>query len=390
MSEHDDLGEWAEDALVRALRAPGSPEELAREPEYAAAYREAVGAIPAPIPLPRRAIRRLGAGGTAVVVAIALSGGAAAAAYTGSLPDPVQELAHTVIGAPAPEGPDTEQRPDAAPSRKDSPEGPSPDDPASPSTPTASAAPSAEPSAAPSSAPGPSSPGGPGGPGGPSRDPEPSTTPSDEPSAAPSTPPPPPAPATSATISAAAHAVAYGGTVALSGQLTTAAGDPAAGVRVKLQVKRAAGGWAPVTRTVTDQAGFVSAGSLPVTGLARYRWRSAGIHSRPWRLRIDATMAASADVGAEQTTIVGTAGGASPGDAVVLVTLVRRQPVVVGRGQVGGDGTVSFTFRTPAKKRVFSVRLSPTRDHTPARARVVVVSPRPPAPEPSPSPSPSG
>ncbi len=37
-------------------------------------------------------------------MAVALSAGAAAA-YTGNLPDPVQQLAHTVIGAPAPETP---------------------------------------------------------------------------------------------------------------------------------------------------------------------------------------------------------------------------------------------------------------------------------------------
>ena len=87
------------DDLVRALRAPGTATELADQERYVAAFRAA--STSRVRSLPRRAVGRLGAGGTAVVVTVALSSGVAAA-YTGHLPDPVQRLAHTVIGAPAP------------------------------------------------------------------------------------------------------------------------------------------------------------------------------------------------------------------------------------------------------------------------------------------------
>ncbi|MFZ2015507.1 MAG: hypothetical protein WAV00_16945, partial [Nocardioides sp.] len=89
--------------LARALRAPATATELQDEERYLAMFREANGTSPAIVrSLPRRAIGRLGAGGTAVVVTVALTSGVAAA-YTGHLPDPVQQLAHTVIGAPAPD-----------------------------------------------------------------------------------------------------------------------------------------------------------------------------------------------------------------------------------------------------------------------------------------------
>src|SRR5690349_886758 len=96
----DDLAGWADDDLVRALRAPGTAAELADQEQYVAAFR---GAHRSNVrSLPRRAAGRLGAGGTAVVITVALSSGVAAA-YTGHLPDPVQQIAHSVIGAPAPE-----------------------------------------------------------------------------------------------------------------------------------------------------------------------------------------------------------------------------------------------------------------------------------------------
>src|SRR5262245_41677434 len=97
--QYDDLADWADDDLVRALRAPGTATELADEQRFVAAYRETAGSRVRS--LTRRA-GRLGAGGTAVVVTVAVTSGVAAA-YTGHLPDPVQQIAHTVIGAPAPD-----------------------------------------------------------------------------------------------------------------------------------------------------------------------------------------------------------------------------------------------------------------------------------------------
>src|SRR5205085_2773753 len=100
MEEHDDLAGWADDDLVRALRAPGTEAELADEGQYVAAFRSAQGSTSVRS-LPHRTVGRLGAGGTAVVLTVALTSGMAAA-YTGHLPDPLQQIAHRVIGAPAP------------------------------------------------------------------------------------------------------------------------------------------------------------------------------------------------------------------------------------------------------------------------------------------------
>ncbi len=81
---------------------PGeADDELTEEQRFLAAYRETAGAAAGPSgpsttgrkPTSISA-RRLGAGGTAVVVAVALSGGVAAA-YTGNLPDPVPAASPT-------------------------------------------------------------------------------------------------------------------------------------------------------------------------------------------------------------------------------------------------------------------------------------------------------
>src|SRR5215212_6521076 len=100
MNRSDD--NWDGDDLVRALRAPGRPSELAGEERYVAAFRAARTSRGNVSPL-RRGVRRLGTGGTAIVVAVGLSSGVAAAAYTNHLPDPVQRAVHEVLGAPAPE-----------------------------------------------------------------------------------------------------------------------------------------------------------------------------------------------------------------------------------------------------------------------------------------------
>src|SRR3954467_3131627 len=100
MTENDDPAGWTDDDLVRALRAPGTATELADQEQYVAAFREARGPIVRS--LPRRAAGRFGAGGTAGVVTVALTSGGAAA-FTGHLPDPVQQVVHSVTGGVAPD-----------------------------------------------------------------------------------------------------------------------------------------------------------------------------------------------------------------------------------------------------------------------------------------------
>ena len=101
MSGHDDLDRWGDDAIVRALRAPGTAHELADRERYVAAFRASRTSRSNVSPL-RRGVRRLGAGGTTVIAVVALSSGVAAAAYTRHLPGPVQRVVHDVLGAPAP------------------------------------------------------------------------------------------------------------------------------------------------------------------------------------------------------------------------------------------------------------------------------------------------
>lgn len=96
--------EMAVDRLVRALRAPGTAEELRGLEATTAAFVAARAAAAAPVLTvvggrPRRSVTA----GIAVATALATValGGVAAAAYTGSLPRPLQVVAHDVIGAPA-------------------------------------------------------------------------------------------------------------------------------------------------------------------------------------------------------------------------------------------------------------------------------------------------
>src|SRR5262249_20210306 len=102
--------------------------------------------------LPRRAVGRLGAGGTAVVVTVALTSGVAAA-YTRHLPDPVQRFAHTLIAVIPP----------AAPGRQHPAASVTPSVIAPSSSPTGAASPGR--TGAPSSAPGSSATSGPATPG---------------------------------------------------------------------------------------------------------------------------------------------------------------------------------------------------------------------------------
>ena len=186
MSEHDDdLARWADDDLVRALRAPGTAVELAEEEQYVAAFRGARGATPKVRSLPRRAAGRLGAGGTAVVVTVALTSGVAAA-YTGHLPDPVQQIAHSVIGAPAPDS--TASRTDTGPAKRGQVLAPLPSgstatsEPSAgttaPTTPAATSAPTSAPGSGSTRLPDPSSSPGAAGPtSGPTDDPSATSTP---------------------------------------------------------------------------------------------------------------------------------------------------------------------------------------------------------------------
>jgi hypothetical protein len=296
-----------------------------------------------------------------VIVAVTMGGGVAAA-YTGRRPDPVQEIAHSVIGAPAPEPTLRAAAPEADPTRTADTQGGSPEpteqpspEPTAPDGPSDDTSPQPEPTPTPTSAP--------------------SASGAPEPDPTPTADPPPPPPAARATIDATSHLVAYAGTVVVSGRVLTAAGDPVTEHAALLQ-RRTADGWVGVRRVRTNAAGEVSATSAPVTGLAAYRWVTRpGVSSATWQVRVAATLTATGEVGDTSTTISAATSGAATGDRVVLVTRINGTARVVGRARVAAGGTASFTFRTPARERAFAVRLLATRDHTGARATVVVTPP---------------
>ena len=73
MSGPDELDQWRDDELVRALRAPGTAHELADQERYVAAFR--ASRTPRGNVSPAAGVRRLGAGRTTVVAVVALSSG---------------------------------------------------------------------------------------------------------------------------------------------------------------------------------------------------------------------------------------------------------------------------------------------------------------------------
>lgn len=99
--------------LFAAATAPATPGELAGEEAIVAAFSRTSRGISPSTPLPSRARSRsmLSTLLAGKVVAAAAAGGialagTAAAAYTGNLPDALQDIAHQTIGAPAVELPD--------------------------------------------------------------------------------------------------------------------------------------------------------------------------------------------------------------------------------------------------------------------------------------------
>ncbi|HCB07629.1 MAG TPA: hypothetical protein DEQ43_25825 [Nocardioides bacterium] len=375
-----------EASLERALRAPGTADELADEERYVAMFREArASGDAAPIVLPRRrrTARRVGAG-SAFVVALAV-GGSAAAAYTGSLPDPIQEFAHRALGPVAPPAPD-QQRPDRAADRVDVPASPS----ATSAPTTAPASPTHAPTAAPTHT------------AKPSRSPEPSSTSTSEPSpttlsptaiptaaptsestptsavpsATPTETPPPavgPSPVGAVSISGSTHRVEPGQSVVFAGVVTSETGQPIRKRKVALQV-RTDGRWVVVTTGRTDATGQISLVLPPVTQTTGVRLRSGGVRSDRWRVtlhpQVSATSVPTDEPGT--VTITATVVGGQDGDRVVLATKAGQ----VATGTLSG-GTVTFQV-TPTQKRTrYLILLPGTRAHGPDRAAITVIVKRP-------------
>jgi hypothetical protein len=365
----DDLAQWRDDPLVRALRSPGAADELAGEEQFLAAFRAAQPAAATSLRSGRlrRAGRRLGGGGTAVVVAIALGAGAAAAAYTQNLPEPVQRAVHGVlgpIGVPAPEKP----RPD-----KDG--GPVADPSTTPGSPTE--APHESQSDSPTSSPSdePSDKAGDKTGDKATDDPtdDPSETPTESPTGSPTTSPtettteiPTAAPPALVTLVGTSHRAGVDEQVALSGVVSSADQAPVADQEVTLQ-QRQGRSWTPVATASTDAGGAltVSAPTLTRTSLFRLGIGDT-LTSAPWRVVLVPTLTMSATPGAVSTGIDVTARGGQPGDVVTLLTKRPGGPVVVGRDRLDASLTASFQVAPPSRRVRFLARLPRTRAHAAA------------------------
>jgi hypothetical protein len=379
MSEYeDDLASWRDDGLVRALQAPGSSDELAGEARYVAAFQAAHPSHSRPRRL-RSVAGKLGTGGTAVVVTVALSSGVAAAAYTQNLPDSVQRVVHSVfgpIGAPGPmaDGPAL-HRGAGSSTLPGATRSPSQDPTATPDTPTSTPTPGVT--------------GGPtdaatGQPGGPSSSASPTDSPTTSatsaPTTAPTTGPTTPVPTAPPALEPAAmsivgtgHRAGVGQTVTLSGVVAASDGTPVPDHRVVL-VERGPSRWRPIAEGDTDSTGAVSLTSAPLTHSARFRLRTdRHVHSTVWRVGMVPDISATATPDGASVDITATVQGGQGGNRVRLLRRIDHQPVVVERGRLDASRTVRFRVEAPTHHDVtYALRLLATPRHTAASTRVSV------------------
>ncbi|WGL53424.1 hypothetical protein P5P86_06230 [Nocardioides sp. BP30] len=384
-----------EEELTRALRAPGTPGELADEATYRtlfrthAAHSDGLGAGSQRRP-GMTAVRRIGIGSALAVTFAAASAGVAAAAYSNHLPHPVQTVAHRLlapIGVPAAgpaHGGGAHHRPGArdgstrpAPAHGSAtahppthPVSATPSESASPSpTPQTSTSPSLEPSTTPSTETSASAVGSASATAG--------TVPSDAPSSA--VPTGTSAPVGSApkpaamSILASTHRVDPGDAASFTGVVRDADGDGLPRVRVTLQ-RRLSGGWRLVAVARSTSDGSVSV-SAPAAGQsARYRFHAPGVHSAAWRLALRPAVTASGSVSSGTATVLASVVGAQPGDRVQLLASRAGRSVVVAGARLGSDGRVRLSVAQTKTRQRYVVVLPSTAAHLGVRVPVVLTS----------------
>lgn len=354
---------WEVEPLVRALRAPGTPEELAGEATLLSAYREA-HAAPQSV---RRLVGRFGLGATSAVAAVVLSAGVAAA-YTQALPDPVQRIAHGVlgpVGVPAPQ----KQEPAA---RVALPE-PSP-------TSSASTTPTATPTATPTRSPGPGRPSPTRAPAAPptvgtTGSPADLPSPTPEPGATPTTgttSPPRPVPAAVAVRTSSSR-VPAGGTARVIGSLTADDGSALRRRTVSFWVRPVGGSWSKVGTARTDRAGRVSFTTPALDRTTRVRLGTpSGVLSEVLTVVVVPQLVVSVvEQGGTSTVTVSTT-GAREGETVTAFRSVGGKLVRVGSARVGPDGSAVVSVPTPGKQVRLVLRLRGTAQHAPAQTSATI------------------
>ena len=337
----DDLSPFRNAPLFRALTGPATPDELAGEADALAAFREANVGRPR-----RRMVARVGTSGAVAAVAVVLSG-TAAAAYTASLPAPVQRTLHDAfgpLGVPAPQHhhptpvavsttPSPVPSPMAAPLASGAP--PSA---VHPSPLTSSGAPTTRPttSVSPTT----------------STIPVVVTTPTSSPTPSPTSSGQAPLPGATLVITTSDSEVVVGTSVTITGTLTDETGNYVVGRAVVL-AEHLPGepGWTKSDPMVTSATGTVA---FPVTALARnarFVLRAGGhVHSSVVSVQVEPTIAvatASSSADSSETTVTVTVVGAQAGDAVVLERIGRHK--MTRSAELGTTGEVTFTVPSPTR-----------------------------------------
>lgn len=386
----DDLEPWRDAPLVQALTAPGTPEELGGEHDAMQMFRR-FGTRHL------RMLRRLGTGGTALTIALVASGGVAAAAYSQSLPSPLQSAASSVFGWAGVQPPTlhiqrvaahrsthliagdartgTVQPPAGSPpppAPLSSLSSPSPTAPRrhvrpassprpSPSATAATASASGSPSASASSPPADSS--------------SPAPTPSDSSTA--TSPPPAPQPATMTAVVDETR-IPYNGNVQLTGQLLDADGNPVPHHRASLWERKPGAGWKLLAYLESDDNGEVQASVGPITTDIGLALRCAHLHSDGFRIVMLPLLSASvvSDSSSGTDTLSISAQGAQAGDPVTVLRRVDGSWQAVGHVTLDGDGYASYTRPQPKHDVVLRLVLPADEEHGAATTKVVLPAAR--------------
>jgi hypothetical protein len=366
MHPDDDLTPFDDSAIYRALTAPGESAELAGEDAAAAMFR-------ANRPRQRRhLVGRIGFGASTLGIVLALGGGVAAAAYTNSLPDPIQRVVHEAlgpIGVPAPQPvaagprhhhhhhrglmalPVTTSRPASVVAVTTVRPAPSPHPTTGGRRPSPAATPAvgSSPSAAPSASASPSaSPTGPAG--------APSTW------------------SISGSLDRALVVVHKGDVV--RGTLLDAAGKPVSGHRVVVAVKVAGSStFQQAGIRMTDANGQLQFFLADLTTNEHVVLRAGnGVHTQPMLITVRPVLGVTVSNSGGHCLIGVNADGGRPGDTVALLRRRNGSWVRVGTATLDSNDSASFSVPTPKQQARYAVRLLATSYHGPS-FKPFVVSP---------------
>jgi hypothetical protein len=353
-----------QERLLRALRAPGSHAELSEEEEYRAMFRAARSPSAPVTTRHSRAPSRLLIGG-AVAAVLAVGTGGVAAAYSGNLPSPIQNLAHHVIGAP-------EASPLAPSSESPVPSARTPSSPSGPTT-GASRSPSGRATHQPSHQPRRPVPAS-GASGSATASKSATALRSPIPSSSPTSTGTPAPLLTGVMVVGAPRRADVGARVRFSGQLTYSE-TPTARQRVVLQ-EQVGSRWTSVSHGRTDADGSITLIAPSLQRTCRFRLLagqgSGAVHSVPWRVTMHPLVTADVSASKSKATIDVTTFGAFGGDEITLATRRNGRLLIVSQARVDASGSASFVVTPDQRRTSYNLVLEPTKRHTSARVGVVV------------------